>query len=608
MILTKQDKQRIKERWDTWTPQQKSDALKMLEMDRKREAIEDYSVFSKSYIKITNKKGQTVNLTQNYVQTQINDKIEELQSRGIPPRIIVLKSRQMGVSTDTQGRMVHKTTTKENRNGLIVAHKEDSTKAIFEKAKYMHDYLPDDLKPLKKASNAKELVFDKPTDYRGDGKGLHSKIVIQTAGSTSIGRSETYHYVHLSEYAFWEGSDTKSPDKQLSGIMQSVPDDVDTWVIIESTANGMNEFYTLWNDALNGKVDFVPMFFPWHSHEEYTVELSYGEEEGFISSFSEYEQWLYNDLKLPLGRIKWWRNTLRTKCNGDINQMKQENPTTANEAFLFSGTPVFNNEKVQQRIEVLRLEYEKNPYKCGYFTFKWNNEEYKDFILPDSVEFNETSLNDKRGIVRIYENVKHGYPYVIGGDTKGEGHDSYTATVINNATSKRCATLKLDINHSKPFTWQIYCMGMYFNKALIGIEMNFNTAPIEELERLRYTNQYQRQKYDDFTGKFEKKYGWKTDGTTRPLIIDNEVSIVEDHLDVFSDIETLQEMITFVKDKNGRPDAMSGKHDDLLLSDMIANEIRSQGTYTVKEEEPEVKEKLIDKLGLRDVYQRMVGE
>jgi hypothetical protein len=93
--------------------------LAVMELQR-REALLNYSAFSNAYIKITDKKGNSVPLKQNYVQRQIGAKIEELRQQGTPPRIIALKSRQMGVSTDTQGRMIYETTTKPNKNGFIV--------------------------------------------------------------------------------------------------------------------------------------------------------------------------------------------------------------------------------------------------------------------------------------------------------------------------------------------------------------------------------------------------------------------------------------------------------------------------------------------------------
>jgi len=184
----------------------------------------------------------------------------------------------------------------------------------------------------------------------------------------------------------------------------------------------------------------------------------------------------------------------------------------------------------------------------------------------------------------IYEEPKKGYYYAIGGDTKGEGKDFYTATVIDNITKKQVAVLKMQLMNSKPYTHQLYCLAKYYNNALIGMEMNFNTGPIEELERLLYFHMYQRQSYDSITGKYQKKWGWKTDGVTRPLIIDNEIDMVDNNIDLIMHIETLREMLTFVEDANGRPDAMSGKHDDLLFSDMIAREISKQQVNIADEE------------------------
>ena len=139
----------------------------------------------------------------------------------------------------------------------------------------------------------------------------------------------------------------------------------------------------------------------------------------------------------------------------------------------------------------------------------------------------------------------------------------------------------MDLSESKPFTYQMYCLGIYYNSALISIEINFNTAPVEELLRLRYPKQYVRRKYDDYTKAMEKKYGFKTDGNSRPLIIDKEIDIINNEISLLCDIPTLQEALTFLYDGNGRPDAMKGKHDDLLFSEMIANEARQQQRYDV---------------------------
>ena len=138
--------------------------------------------------------------------------------------------------------------------------------------------MPEDIKPLQKASNARELVFDIPTYYKGKKEGLNSRIKIQTAGTDDIGRSDTHFYAHLSEFAFYKGN----PKKTLSGIQSSVPKVLGTIVLIESTANGYNDFKELWDAAEAGESDFVPMFFAWHDYEEYQMPCTIEQYRGFV--------------------------------------------------------------------------------------------------------------------------------------------------------------------------------------------------------------------------------------------------------------------------------------------------------------------------------------
>jgi len=129
----------------------------------------------------------------------------------------------------------------------------------------------------------------------------------------------------------------------------------------------------------------------------------------------------------------------------------------------------------------------------------------------------------------------------------------------------------------------VWALAKYYNTALAGIEVNFNTYPIELLTDWQYTQQYVREKFDTFEGSLQKKYGWKTDGTTRPLIIEREIALVDEHIELFHDIDFLRECLTFVN-KDGRSDAESGKHDDILFSDMIAQACSTQQTTIIAEE------------------------
>jgi hypothetical protein len=584
------------------TEAEEKELLALLEAERRDEALQDYAIFAEEYIKITDKNAEKVPLKHNSIQAKINLKKKALRAQGILVRIIVIKPRQCGVSTDAQGNMIYNTTTKPNRTGLIVAHTQKSTGIIFEKARYMYDNLPTHIKPLQKASNATELVFDRPTGYKGKVKGINSKISIQVAGDITIGRGDTIYYFHGSEAAFWPAPEGKGIKKQLAGIMAAMPKTLDTEAEIESTANGYNEFKDLCDEALEGKNEWTLMFFAWHDFELNVMPCTDEEYQKLLNNLDDREirEYLLGTpdqfdqpgiiklYDLTKEQVKWWIWTFKNDNNGDLNMMKQENPSSYNEAFIATGAPVFDNTKVNARIEHLRKKYKnKKPDECpkrGYFSFEWENPDTEDRIKEKSIKW----VDDPNGFITIYEPPMSGYPYVMGGDTKGESlnSDKYAGTVINNVTGNRAAVLHGQWTHSKPYTWQMYCMGHYYYLALIGIEMNFNTGPIEELERLHYPRQYMRKRYDDATGEYKNAHGWKTDGNTRPLIIDKEIHLIKNNIGLFNDITMLSECITFIR-KDGRPDAMSGKHDDVLMSDMIANEIRRHQSFEA-ERDPEI--------------------
>ena len=551
--------------------------------------------FCRYCIKIVDKNAEMVPLRLNCIQEAIEDEITRQEAMGKPVRIVVLKARQEGVSTYVQGKILSRARKRKNTNALVMAHQDKSTKAIFGKAKYMYEHLPEWAKPLQRASNAQELVFNTPTHYRGKEEGLNSRISIQTAGSDSVGRSDTYHLAHLSEFAYYVGD----PASQLTGIMQAVPKLAGTIVIIESTANGYNDFKEIWDGAVAGTNGWTPLFFAWHDMPDYAMPMEdEGERERILGSLSEYERKISDLYGLTAEQIKWYRFTLAQDCNGDHNKMRQENPSYPEEAFLMTGRPVFNNEVIQLRIEALKKLYaelppEKRPRR-GRFSFQWSNPDAMDKILNDSIRW----VDDENGPITIYEDRKKGYPYVLAGDTKGEGRDWYSGTLLDNTSGRRVATLHMQcVNvNSKPYTHQMYCLGRWYHDALIGIEINFNTAPVEELQRLGYPRQYRREKYDQIQVEAQEKYGWKTDGNTRPVIIDNEIGLLNEHPELFYDIATLEEALTFVYDDNGKPDALSGKHDDLLMSDMIAGEIRTQQRFQVLEEEKDTRPRLAEQL------------
>jgi len=265
--------------------------------------------FIEGCLKIKNKNAELVDLKLNPPQMKFYQAIQEQAKKGKPIRIIILKARQMGFSTLTEGIIFKKTCTAPLVSSGIVAHEISATDNLFNMSKRYHEYLPEEIRthiPLKK-SNAKEVIFD-----FADGD---SVIKCMTAGNMSIGRSDTFQNLHVSEYAFWKGD----KEQTLSGLMQAVPNLKNTMVIIESTANGYEDFKERWDKAVAGESEFIPIFCAWHELPEYTMPY-----DGF--ALTEEEKRLQERYKLTLDQLTWRRWCIKNNCNSNVDTFCQEYP------------------------------------------------------------------------------------------------------------------------------------------------------------------------------------------------------------------------------------------------------------------------------------------
>ena len=168
--------------------------------------------------------------------------------------------------------------------------------------------------------------------------------------------------------------------------------------------------------------------------------------------------------------------------------------------------------------------------------------------------------------------------YCIGGDTAGEGSDYFTGHVLDAKTGNQVAVLQHQFD-SDQYTRQMYCLGKYYKDALIGIEANFDSYPLMELQRLGYPKQYTRTQQDTYTGKTEKRFGFKTTSLTRPTIISKLIEIVREHCNLINDKATLEELLTIVRNEKGRIEAPQGGHDDMMMGLAIAHHIREQVVF-----------------------------
>lgn len=237
------------------------------------------------------------------------------------------------------------------------------------------------------------------------------------------------------------------------------------------------------------------------------------------------------------------------------------------------GKTIFDKYRVTERIAQLK---DKTPIKIGYYRYDYQ---------ADGLA-NIKWIDDPEGYIKIYADVVDRCPYVISGDTAGEGSDFFAAQVLDNRTGEQVAVLKQQFDEDL-YADQMYCLGYAYNEALIGIESNYTAAPLKRLQDLNYPNQYLREQSEDsITHRIVKKYGFNTNKSTRPVIIAGLVRVAREEIELINDIDTLNEMLTFVRNEKGRPEASPGSHDDLVMSLAIAHHIRPQQRYYIPEDKP----------------------
>ena len=346
--------------------------------------------YIEEFLKIRNKNSKIVPFILNEPQKKLYEEIKKQKKLKKPVRIIILKARQMGFSTLTEAILFKETATKHNVTSGIIAHEARATNNLFNMSKLYYDNLPEAIKPKIVNRNAQEIIFNTK-----DNKGLNSRITCMTA-SESAGRSGTYNFLHLSEYAFWE---VDKKEAYIS-LMQAVPNNPESMVVIESTANGFEDFKELWDKAVNNESDFIPIFIGWNELEEYQMPYT-----GF--ELDDEEKRIKAIFNLTNEQLEWRRWCIRNNCGGDIKKFKQEYPISPEEAFLNTGDCVFDTEVINNRLQEI-----KKPIKIGYFTYEYddtkpkfgawnpyNNKKYHTFKI-NNIKWIEDHQN---GYIKIYE-------------------------------------------------------------------------------------------------------------------------------------------------------------------------------------------------------------
>jgi hypothetical protein len=519
---------------------------------RKR-LLNDFEFYAAKCVKIRTKKGKIAPLVLNRVQKRFLEEVLQQWEETGKVRFVVLKARQQGLSTVISAFQYWWLSQRKAQKGLVMAHEGDSTTTLLDMYRRVHDNVPDIVRPSTKYLSRNELNFDK----------LDSGMRVATAGGRGVARGETLTFAHLSEVAFWP---VAFANTNFNGLVQAIPDENDTFLFLESTAQGVTgKFYEMYQGAVrrdhlwNG---YEVFFSAWFETDEYreTAPADFmrtPEEESMLA--------LYAPLLNSNDQLYWRRKKVATS---GVELFKQEYPSTAEEAFLSTGRPIFNSESLNERLQKAKG---KKPLAQMSIEQKYDQKTGK--ALPLRVlEANP------RGELLIYHPRSATETYTIGADvgmgirggTKGKKEgDSSVAQVLDS--KRRQVAVWRGIVHPDVFASILIALGYHYNCATIAPERNnHGLVTCVALRDANYPYLYTEQPEGTLDEKDSINLGFFTSERTKPLIIDKLRELDREGGIEINDPTTLAEMMTFVVTEAGKMEAEGGTHDDTVMALAIA--------------------------------------
>jgi hypothetical protein len=466
-------------------------------------------VLAESLLRVRNKGGQLVRLESNLAQREF-----ELRCGA---KNIVLKARQMGISTWVAARFFLSTIMRPGTLTVQVAHTQEAAEEIFRMVHRFVENLPADLRcgALRRSrSNQRQLVFP----------GLDSEYRVETAGDSNAGRGLTIQNLHCSEVARW-GANAADV---LASLRAAVPPDGE--IVLESTPNGMGGcFYREWQRA--EETGYVQHFFPWWMDAGYRI---VGREAAKLmdGALSEDECRLMEEFGLDREQIAFRR---QAKSNFGARAVEEFAEDTAT-CFLASNSAVFDTAKIEARMQVLGKPIETR----------------------------------ENGRIQVWLPPARGRQYIVGVDPAGGGTDGDYACVqvIDRESGLQCAEL---YGHYTPeeLAAQAAKLGCEYNKALLVVERNnHGHAVLAMLERVEcYEPLFRNNRYA----------GWVTTMLTRPTMLERFGAMLVTNAELFQSRKLLEECRTFVRHGDGRIAASVGSHDDAIMAMAMALAVRERG-------------------------------
>lgn len=532
----------------------------------------EYWAFLCCKIKIK-EKGMQLAFKLNRPQRKLIAKFMEFINNDIPIRVVLDKARQWGGSTATQIFFFWiQNFIKEGWSSCIVGDVQKQALNIRSMIRNVAMNHPKQLKTikLKPFEGSKDLVID----------GTTTTISVGSMQKPDNLRSDNIYLVHLSEVGLWKKTDGKKPEDVAQTIAGTVPLIPYSAVVIESTAKGVgNYFHSQYINAKSGKSDYKAVFIAWWEIEIYTMPIT--DYEKFVSEMNEYEWWLW-EIGASLESINWYRHKKRADFSGSIDgawRIMEEFPSDDEESFQSSGSRVFPKPFVTKFEKMC-----KNPIFIGDIHADGDR---------DKTALNNINLyKNAQGFLKLWvypEEYLYSNMYVVVVDIGGKSKtaDNSVITVFDNSFTHEggrpevVATWVGHIDHDI-LAWKAVQLSKFYNNALLVIENNsLKKESIEGAEGYHfetvlntiiddYSNIYCTQKnLQKIIEGAPVVYGFNTNGSTKPTIIDHLFTILRDGRYIEYDQDVCVEYDQYERKPDGTYGAKDKCHDDMLMTRAI---------------------------------------
>lgn len=425
---------------------------------------------------------------------------------------IVLKARQMGITSWVAGRFFLRTITRPGTLSLQVAHTREAAEGIFRIVQRMWEGLPQELRegPLVRSrANAWQMVFPE----------IDSEFRVASAGDENAGRALSLQNLHCSEVARWPGDAAAT----MSGLRAALAPEGE--LVLESTPNGAyGAFYDEWL-AAQCKEGMVQHFFPWWMEEEYVGRPV------SVVEMSEAELALVGAHGLSAEQIGF-RRELERSYGGLRSQEFAEDAETC---FRATGACCFDIGAIERRM----------------------------IEAPEAIE------TRYGGALHVWLRPGTGCEYLVAVDTAGGGEEGDFAAVqvIEIATGLQCAELQQRLRPAE-LARVAAALAHEYGEATIVVERNNHGAAV--IAYLETSEQYGK------LWCLRGEAGWLTTAASKAEMVARMGMLLEQTPERFNSRRLLGECRTFVTGDRGRAGAAAGAHDDLVMAMAVAQAVRTE--------------------------------